>query len=73
MITLTDTFNDRQLSRHRTVKAAVAARAAHSRMISRVNGKGSFVRYSIKCDDGTDISEEVFAAEEAFACGRGRK
>lgn len=73
MITLTDTFNDRQLSRHRSVAAAVKAREAHSRMISRVNGKGSFVRYSIKCDSGANISEEVFASEESLAFGGGKK
>lgn len=69
MITLTDTFNDRQLSRHRSVFAAVKARGKHSRMVRRIHGKGSFVRYSIRCDSGTDISEEIFAAEESLAFG----
>ena len=73
MITLTDTFNDREISRHRTIMAAVQAREAHSRMIARVNGKGSFVRYSIRCESGADIAEEVFTAEEAIAFGRGCK
>ena len=73
MITLTNTFNNQIISRHRTVQAAVKARSNHSRMISRVNGKGAFVRYGIKSDDGTDISEEIFASEEALAFGGGRK
>ena len=69
MITLTDTFNDQIISRHRTVQAAVRERDAHSRMIERVNGKGSFVFYSIKCESGADISEEIFACEESLAFG----
>ena len=73
MIILKDTFNNQIISRHRTVQAAVAARDAHSRMISRVNGKGAFLRYSIRCESGEDISEEIFACEESLAFGGRRK
>jgi hypothetical protein len=73
VITLKDTFNGHEISRHRSVKAAVQARGNHSRMIARVNGKNSFVRYSIRCDSGADISEEIFAAEESLAFGGGKK
>jgi hypothetical protein len=73
VIILKDSFNNLEISRHRSVAAAVKAREAHSKMIARANGKGSFIRYGIKSDDGADISEEIFAAEEAFAFGRGRK
>ena len=73
MTTLKDTFNDNIISRHRTVQAAVQAREAHSRMIARVHGKNSFVRYSIRCESGADIAEEVFACEESIAFGGGRK
>ena len=73
MIILKDTFNDHQISRHRTVQAAVKARFNHSRMIERVNGKGAYIFYKICCESGTDISEEIFASEEALAFGGGRK
>jgi hypothetical protein len=69
MITLKDLFNDTLISKHRSVKAAVNARDAHSRMIRRVNGKGAYIFYSIKSESGEDISEEVFACEESLAFG----
>jgi len=69
MITLIDTFNDRQISKHRTVAAAVEARGKHSRMIRKTNGQSSYVPYSIRCESGADISEEVWAAEESLAFG----
>jgi len=66
-IILTDTFNARQISRHRTVAAAVAARTKHLRAVRRANGPGSYLTYSIKASDGADISDEICSEESAFA------
>ena len=63
-IILTDTFNNRVISRHRTVEGAVKARAKHSRAVERANGRGSYITYSIRAEDGSDISEEIMAAQE---------
>lgn len=59
---LTDTFNGRQISTHRTIEAAQAACNRHSRMVERTCGSGSFVRYSITSSTGRDIYEELAAA-----------
>ena len=66
-IILADTFNNCVISTHRTVAAAVEARAAHSRMIIRKNGRGSYIPYSITSKNGDDISEDIFRAE-SFRC-----
>lgn len=58
-IILTDTFNDRVISRHRTVKAAVAKRIAHLRAVKKANGANSYLTYSITAADGADIRDEV--------------
>lgn len=63
MITLTDTFNNRTISRHRTVAAAVTARTKHLRAVRKANGKNSYLTYSITSDDGRDLSAEVDAEE----------
>lgn len=74
-IILTDTFNHRMISRHRSVDAAVKARAAHARRIARVNGQGSYVWYSIRCEDGScpHIAEEVLVAQQELDCKGGGK
>ena len=74
-ITLTDTFNNRIISRHRSVDNAVRARAKHARMIRRVNGGNSYVWYSIRCEDGScpHIQDEIMAAQFELDCGRGGK
>ena len=63
MITLTDTFNNRTISRHRTVEAAVKARRKHLRAVRRRNGPGSYLTYSITDDDRNDLHEEILMAE----------
>ena len=59
MIILKDTFNGSLISTHRTVAAAVRARAAHARRVERRNGRGSYISYSIRSTTGEDIREEV--------------
>lgn len=61
-ITLTDTFNKRVISTHRTVVAAVAKRRKHLRAVKRANGPSSYLTYSITAADGSDISDEIEAA-----------
>jgi deoxyribodipyrimidine photolyase-like uncharacterized protein len=63
MIILTDTFNGRQISKHRTVLAAVRAEMKHSRDVERRNGKGHYVWYNITSSDGSDIAEEIMDAK----------
>jgi hypothetical protein len=58
-IILTDTFNDRIISNHRSIAAAVAARLRHARAVRKRNGGNSYVTYSITAEDGSDITEEV--------------
>jgi hypothetical protein len=46
-VILTDTFNGTEISRHRTVLAAVKAEAKHLRAVRKANGRGSYLTYSI--------------------------
>ena len=45
MIILTDTFNGRKISAHRTIKAAVKAKLAHLRAVKKANGPNSYLTY----------------------------
>ena len=65
---LTDTFNAKRLSSHRTVRAALAARHRHSRMVERSHGKGAYVHYSITSSAGRDITDDIMDAEWALCC-----
>ena len=47
MYILKDTFNDRELSKHRTLEAAVKAQRKHLRAVKRANGESSYLTYSI--------------------------
>ncbi len=63
MIILTDTFNSKVLSRHRTVRAAVEARIKHARSLKHHQGDTSYVTYAITSTDDRDVSHEVDQAE----------
>ena len=65
---LTDTFNDRTISTHRSIKAAVTKRRAHRRAVKKANGPNSYLTYSITAADGSDIREEVEAEEINQQC-----
>lgn len=67
-IILTDTFNNRVISNHRTVKAAVTKRLAHLRAVKKANGSSSYLTYSITAADGSDIRNEVEAEEIDQQC-----
>lgn len=51
MYTLHDTFNSTVISRHRTLLAAVKAKRAHARAVTRHNGPNSYIPYAITADD----------------------
>ena len=70
MITLTDTFNNRTISRHRTVEAAVKAQRKHARAIRRRNGPGSYLTYSVTDDDRNDLHDEILQAEMGLDSAR---
>jgi predicted Zn-dependent protease len=59
MIILTDTFNGRKISSHRTVEAAVKAEKKHLKAVKKANGSSSYLTYSIASSDGRDIGEEI--------------
>ena len=60
---LRDTFNDRIISTHRTIEAAVKAEIRHAKAVKRANGKSSYIPTQIIADDGSDISELVWMAQ----------
>jgi hypothetical protein len=60
---LTDTFNERTLSRHKTIRAAVIAKYKHLRALRRANGVNSYTTYLIDSIDGEDIRREVESEE----------
>ena len=62
LYTLRNTFADCDLSRHKTLEAAVRAMGKHSRGTKRANGQASYVTYEILDPsgnrvDGCDIDE----------------
>lgn len=59
MYTLTDTFNKRKISSHRTVEAAVNAERKHLKAVRKANGASSYLTYSITSDDGRDLGDEI--------------
>lgn len=54
--TLHDTFNDKLVSRHRSIEAAVRASYRFSRAVKRANGSGSYIPTIILCD-GSRLDE----------------
>lgn len=65
MIILHDSFNGVKISAHRSVRAAVSARIAHSRRLSR-NSPGSFLWYRITDSNGRPINHELIEEIELF-------
>lgn len=56
MYTLHDTFNDRTISRHRTIEAATQAERKFSRAVKRANGQNSYIPTTI-LRDGIRLTE----------------
>ncbi len=66
-IVLTDTFNSKVISRHRTIDAAVNARGKHLEAVKKASGRNSYLTYSITHSDGQTIAaDELYAAEYNF-------
>jgi hypothetical protein len=64
MYTLTDSFNRRAISRHRTLLAAVKAKQAHIHAFQRRNGSDSYLTYEITDDKGERVPTcDVHTAE----------
>ena len=55
---LNDTFNETRISGHRTLDAAVRARIAHARKLSR-NSPGSYVWYRIMDANGIGVCSDL--------------
>jgi hypothetical protein len=68
--TLTDTFNNWTISRHRTIAAAIAAETRHLKAVKRANGASSYLTYEITSSTGEDIRSEVESARESEWIGR---
>ena len=67
---LNDTFNNCELSRHRTIRKAIEARDAHLRAVKRANGRSAFLTYSITYFDGTPVDKLLLDHEEWLAYQR---
>lgn len=52
-----DTFNDKEVSRHRTLAAAVKADDRFRRAVRRANGSGSYIPTAILDPAGQRISD----------------
>ena len=65
MITLHDTFNDRLVSRHRTLIAAVRAQRKHLSAVEKRNGKGAYLTYEFRKNGQPVDQYELMAAKQA--------
>lgn len=61
--TVKDTFNDKTVSNHRTIKAAAIAQVRHARAVEKANGRGTYIQTVILCD-GNRLTEQQ--ADEAM-------
>jgi hypothetical protein len=57
MFALWDTFNDKAISRHRTIENVAKAWSKHSRWWKR-KGDGSYIPTDIRNEDGSRVSDE---------------
>ena len=64
MYELYDTFNDRLISKHRTVLGAVRAQIRHLRAVRRSSGSNSYLTYSIYWDGKCVCENEIMEAEK---------
>ena len=70
-IHLYDTFNDKLISRHNSIKAAVSAQRKHARAVRRRNGVSSYVTYAFRFEDGSAVDgDEIMEAKYALDFNR---
>jgi hypothetical protein len=55
LYTIRNTFSDCDLSRHKTLAAAVKAMGKHSRGTKRANGQASYLTYEILDASGANV------------------
>lgn len=66
MFHLIDTFNNRTISRHRTLVAAVRAKDRHSRDVVRYNGKSAFIpKKIVEIVNGEAVPVDYYAIMQA--------
>lgn len=63
MITLHDTFNGHEISRHRSILAAVKAQRRHLARVRRANGPNSFLTYAFRKNGKPFDADEITAAQ----------
>lgn len=67
--TVRDTFNNTNVSNHRSLEAAVAADIKFGRAVKRANGKSSYIPTEILCDGERltdDQKEQAWALNESL-------
>ena len=67
--TVRDTFNNTNVSSHRTLEAAVAADIKFGRAVKRANGQSSYIPTEILCDGNPltdDQKEQAWALTETL-------
>ncbi len=71
MFKLVDTFNNRTISRHKTLQAAAHAEVKHDRAVKRTNGSNSYIPTDILDSDGASVrqSEEYIRAHHVATYG----
>jgi hypothetical protein len=71
MYTLHNTFSNSVISRHRTIFAAVRAKRAHARAVTRRNGPNSYIPYAITGHDDKRVPiDEIHDAEDKLNYSR---
>lgn len=56
---LIDSFNGSEISRHRSIRAAVVAERKHLHAVRRANGSNSYLTYDIIARNSSDIRDAV--------------
>lgn len=66
-IKLIDTFNEVEISTHRTLEAAVRAQRKHLAAVRRCNGQNSYLTYAFRYSDGTPVDgDEVMEVKHVI-------
>lgn len=58
--TLLDTFNDRVISRHRTLEAAVRAEIKHDKAVKKHNGQSCYIPTAILTPAGEPVDADTY-------------
>lgn len=58
MYILKDTYNNCEISRHRTLEQVINSRDKHARKVMKTDDQGHLISYSVVKDNGEPVSEE---------------